>query len=193
MHPRRGPAPIGLAFVLAFTALFVASPTRVSASCHVGGYTETQKTGWAPGTEVGNRTSATTRVRWRYHYDCSWDIIAVEIDWRRITIVVDGTDSYLGGYGRDLVSFHALARDINPDTAYPAYSPCYQAKCSFGPWTDNGNVYIPYSPGPWSKRFSPHTRAYCDRCYPTGIPALVQDYWFVHGQQYTGTPVNYID
>ena len=193
MNRRRAPVPFGVAFVLAVSAAVAAPPTPVAAACHAGAYTETQKTGYAPGTTAGNRTSATTRVRWRYHYDCSWDIVAVEIDWRRITILVDGSDTYLGGYGRDLVSFHVLARNISPDTAYPSYAPCYQDVCSFGPWTDNGNVYISYSPEAWSKRYSPHTRAYCDRCYPSGVNALVQDYWFVHGQQYTGTPVNYID
>ena len=171
-----------LACVMALGGFSAAIPGVASASCHLGGYTETQRSNTFSTAYPGNTTTSTTRVRWRYVYDCSYDIIAVEVDWRRVTLTIKGPDTYLCCYQRDLVSLHLLARYINPDTAYPSYAPCARESCTFGPWTDYGNVYIPYTPSAWSATNSPHTRMQCERCTPAGYDDLAQDYWFVHNR-----------
>jgi hypothetical protein len=157
-------------------------PSGVAASCHLGGYTETQATNTFRTAIAGNTTTATSRVRWRYLYDCSWDIIAVEIDWRRITLTIKGPDTYLCCYPRDLISFHVISRYNATDTAYPAFASCAHENCTFGPWTDNGNVNLSYSPAAFNAQYSPHTRMSCVRCDPVGVNDMAQDYWFVHGR-----------
>jgi hypothetical protein len=177
---KRRPFILVLAMVLSMTAFTAASPPTAAASCHVDGYRETSKTTTFTDTP-GNTVTATARVRWRYHYDCSWNIIAVEIDWRRITVSIVGED-YLCCYQRDLISYHVISKYIAPDKAYPAYAPCARENCTFGPWTDYGNVYIPYSPAAWEPDESPHVRMFCSRCQPVGIQDMTYDYWFVHGR-----------
>jgi hypothetical protein len=177
---KRRPLILVLAMVLTMSAISVASPRSVSASCHVDGYHETAKT-TSFTDSPGNTVSATARVSWRYHYDCSWNIIAVEIDWRRITVSIAGYD-YLCCYPRDLISYNVLAKYISPDTGFPAYAECRQDNCTFGPWTDYGNVYIPYSPAAWNATDSPHTRMFCGNCQPVGIQDMRYDYWFVHNK-----------
>jgi hypothetical protein len=175
--------PVFAALIVACSVVAV-SPRGVAASlgCHEGGYTETQRSNTYQTPTAGNYTSVTMRVRWEYVYDCSWNIIAVNIDWRRVTLTIKGPDMWLG-YGRDLISLHVISKYNPIDTAYPNYSPCYQANCTFGPWTDYGDVYLFYSPSDgFNEQYSPHTRMSCQRCTPVGVDSMAADYWFIHNK-----------
>ncbi len=170
-----------LATLVVLGSLAAVFPASVAAACHYGAYNETARTNTFT-QPAGNTTTSTSRVRWRYAYDCSWSITGVEIDWRRVTLTIKGPDVYLCCWARDLKSFHVISKDNPIDTAYPAYASCQHANCTFGPWTDNTNVFLFYSPAPWHAQNSPHTRMSCVYCTPAGPEDMAQDYWFIHNK-----------
>jgi hypothetical protein len=170
-----------MAMLAVLSSLVAIAPTSVMAACHVGPYYETQKTNTYTKSS-GNTTTSTSRVRWRYKYDCSWAITGVEVDWRRVTLTVRAPDLYVCCYARDLVSFHLIAKNNPIEPAYPSYAACQRDTCTFGPWTDDLNVHLSYTPSAWNAQYSPHTRMSCTYCTPAGSEDMAQDYWFVHGK-----------
>jgi hypothetical protein len=186
--PRRLLPPI-LSVALAAAALSVnaAAPGPAAAGCHYGAWSLTSRTGsFDPdGSETSDRTVATTTVQWRYVYDCSWSITAVEVDWRRINLDVIGYQSYVCCFERWLYSFHVKdpdnASNTGWDVAYPNLR-CRSDYCNFATWTDYGNVFIWYSPSAWDPARSPQTRVTCFSCTPSGWGDIHVDYGFVHNR-----------
>ena len=177
---------LAIVFAAAGVSVTAAAPAPVAAACHYGTYNTTSRTGtYDPdGADSLDRTTATTTVRWRYLYDCSWNINAIEVDWRKIDINVYGYNTYLkwGAYERHVEAFWAREDSQSStgwDKAHP-HQACAAATCDFPSWYDYGNVHVWYKPSAWDASNSPHTRVQCLACGPSGWADVYVEYWFVH-------------